>query len=165
MPVGTPGSGRMRGVMLFESHRCVEAARAFAEATQRDANDELSWRNLGAADLCANNFASARDALQHAIVLKPADSLGLRYLADAQRHLGDLRGAVKSARAYLALGGDEPHTLLQLGADEYTLGDRNRAVADYERGCRLLPAGDPDAASCRSQLPKMKAARKAKPRP
>lgn len=163
LPAGTPGSGRMRGVMLFESHRCTEAARAFAEATQRDASDELSWRNLGAADLCANNVASARDALQHAVALKPTDSLALRYLVDAQRHLGDLRGAVKSERAYVALGGDEPHTLLQLGADEYTLGDRNRAVTDYERGCRLLPAGDPDAATCRSQLSKMKATTKAKP--
>jgi len=159
-----PGSGRLRGVMLFESHRCDDAARAFAEATQHDPSDELSWRNLGAAYLCANKFTPARDAFQHAIALKPADALALRYQADALRHLGDLRGAVKSARAYLALGGDEPHTLLQLGVDEYALGDRGRAVADYERGCNLLPAGDPDAAACKSQLPKMKAATKSKSR-
>jgi tetratricopeptide (TPR) repeat protein len=158
IPAGTPGSASLRGVMLFESHRCNDAARAFAEATQRDPNDELSWRNLGAAYLCANKLAPARDAFQRAIGLKPADTLALRYQADVLRRIGDLRGAVKSARAYLALGGDEPHALMALGVDEYSLGERSRAIADYERGCKLLPASDPDAAACKSQLPQMKAA-------
>jgi tetratricopeptide (TPR) repeat protein len=164
VPAGTPGSASLRGVMLFESHHCNDAARAFAEATQRDPNDELSWRNLGAAYLCANAFALARDAFQHAIALKPADMPALRYQADVLRRLGDLRGAIKSARAYLALGGDEPHALMALGLDEYALGDRSHAIADYERGCKLLPASDPDAATCKSQLPQMKAAPNVKPR-
>jgi tetratricopeptide (TPR) repeat protein len=148
---------RLRGIVLFEGARCAEAADAFREASRLEPKDALTLRNLGAAFLCANQVPAARDALRRAIRLNPADTLAYRFEADASRRLGDLDDAVRNARTFLALGGDDSRVLLMLGVDEYRAGDKARGTADYERGCSLAVAGSRDLELCKAQLPKMKA--------
>src|SRR5260370_8920001 len=80
----------IRGILLTRMGRNAEAAAEYQEAIRLDPLQEDAYRNLGFLRWTEHELESARDALEHALKLSPADSFAHYSLGrvelDAQRN-------------------------------------------------------------------------------
>src|SRR5882724_3502477 len=79
-----------RGILLAQMGKNAEAAAEYQEAIRLDPFLEDAYRNLGFLRWTEHQFASAHEALQHAVKLSPDDSFAHYYLGrvelDAQQY-------------------------------------------------------------------------------
>jgi len=134
-------AARRMGAALEERGEAGKAAALLAKAAGRATHDAGLLMDLGYARLAAGDAAGARQAFEKALVLRPADPLIRRPLAQIYESLG------KPAQAAAALAAIPPG-----GASPRVLGDLARLYLGLKRyrqaeeACAALQGIDPEHA-------------------
>jgi tetratricopeptide (TPR) repeat protein len=117
----------MRRSLIIASVALLAAQAAFAATERRQPNFAAGLKAIESQD-----YRTAIQQLERAIVAQPANADAYWRLAEAHRQSGDLRRAVKYARIALDLEPAHRGALLEEGLAWLAAGDRKQAEATLE---------------------------------
>jgi tetratricopeptide (TPR) repeat protein len=141
------------GTAYFQLHRYADAATAFEQCTQLDAQDYLMWGNLGDAYYWAPGrrpeaaaaYGKAIALGQEKLRINPRDAEVLSSLAIYQAMRGEKKAALDNLAGALNLSPKNPGILFNAGITYQQVGETQRAIDVLEKAV----AGGVSAATLR----------------
>ncbi len=129
-----------RGGVLSALERWSEALADYDRAVELLPDHSAAyWNNRGLALGELNRWAEAADSFTKALALDPAYADAESNLSVAQRRLGHLDAALRSAERALAIRPDHPEGLTTRGLALAALGRFEAALESHERALALRP--------------------------
>jgi tetratricopeptide (TPR) repeat protein len=125
------------GTIQYQQRLWGRAERSWSLATELDANEASSWRNLGLARSQRGNEEGALEALRRAHELEPRNAETTRYLARSLIRVGRPQEAVALLNDGLRLHPEKPHLWLALGTARRTMNESAPAKEAFERAIAL----------------------------
>ncbi|HEY6331342.1 MAG TPA: tetratricopeptide repeat protein [Blastocatellia bacterium] len=124
-PQGTAAEHCRLGMFLYGKGSYDLAIEQFQLALRRAPHAANVWSNLGAAYIDKKDFTKARQALEHALALKPDYGAALFHLGQLYDEIGEAQKAEECFRRVMTI---EPHTYRGWRAKERALGIKPRVV-------------------------------------
>jgi putative PEP-CTERM system TPR-repeat lipoprotein len=130
----------MLGTALMETKQYSEAAEIFERAAVLAPKNVMIQTNLGVNLLNTGKDNAATDALQRAIDLETGDETAPTLLSLTQMRQGDIKGALKTARAHVERNPENAFAHNIIGSAHAALGKPAEARASYERSMKVGPS-------------------------
>jgi tetratricopeptide (TPR) repeat protein len=138
-----------RGILLVRMGKNAEAASEYEEATRLDPRLEDAYRNLGFLRWTEHRLGPAREALERAVKLSPADAFAHYYLGRVELDAGRYEPAFHELELSRQSLPDDPAFLIQAATGYVALGrsDSARKALDQLTNTPLSDAQSIQAAS------------------
>lgn len=133
------------GNVLVRQGRLSEAEAAYKAALALDPNHSAAHANLGVVYYQQGNMAAAAGSFQAALRIKPNDAPTVYLLAAVRIQEGNLAEAEKLLNQAKGLDPNLPEVYYGLGVVYKLRGQKDQAIAAFEKFLEIGPGQDPTA--------------------